>query len=258
MHPSHIHSQILRQILAFQKDIYAKEAGRTPVVLDNYINEFSKSENTVRLLFDHVNFKVLHVSDNVQHVLGYPVKDFMESTMLFPPKLFTSEHCNFLYVWLQWAFSCHYKHGNCDKSRQIMCGIKVKHREGHIMRLLFRQFCLEKTAEGLPIISAISLNDISHLMNVDFYWGRIESGDENNTIHYLISTDKKDVPYDIFTEREKDILRYLAQNIESKEIAKQLFISHHTVDNHRRNMLNKIGARDTTALVQICKMTGII
>jgi DNA-binding CsgD family transcriptional regulator len=37
-----------------------------------------------------------------------------------------------------------------------------------------------------------------------------------------------------------------------------LFISSHTVDNHRRNMIAKTGAKDTTALIQICKMVGII
>jgi DNA-binding CsgD family transcriptional regulator len=46
--------------------------------------------------------------------------------------------------------------------------------------------------------------------------------------------------------------------MESKEVGKILFISSHTVDNHRRNMISRTGARDTTALIQICRMSGII
>jgi DNA-binding NarL/FixJ family response regulator len=42
--------------------------------------------------------------------------------------------------------------------------------------------------------------------------------------------------------------------METKEIAETLFISLNTVDNHRSNMILQTGARDTTALVQLCKM----
>jgi DNA-binding CsgD family transcriptional regulator len=46
--------------------------------------------------------------------------------------------------------------------------------------------------------------------------------------------------------------------MESKEIADVLDISSHTVNNHRRNMITRTGARDTTALIHICKMIGIL
>jgi DNA-binding CsgD family transcriptional regulator len=72
------------------------------------------------------------------------------------------------------------------------------------------------------------------------------------------SIDKISKPYDILTDREIETLRLLAEGKESKEIGKILYISSHTVDNHRRNMINRLGVRDTTGLVQICRMTGII
>ncbi|MBL0053025.1 MAG: hypothetical protein IPP29_16700 [Bacteroidetes bacterium] len=54
------------------------------------------------------------------------------------------------------------------------------------------------------------------------------------------------------------MLKLIAADTDTKEIAKQLFISTATVGNHRSNMIEKIGARDTTALVQLAKMTGMI
>lgn len=51
------------------------------------------------------------------------------------------------------------------------------------------------------------------------------------------------------TEREKDILRLIAQEFTNAEIADKLFISVRTVDAHRRNLLQKIGARNTAGLV---------
>jgi DNA-binding NarL/FixJ family response regulator len=51
------------------------------------------------------------------------------------------------------------------------------------------------------------------------------------------------------TEREKDILRLIAKEHTNQEIADDLFISVRTVDAHRRNLLQKIGARNTAGLV---------
>ncbi len=51
------------------------------------------------------------------------------------------------------------------------------------------------------------------------------------------------------TEREKDIIQLIAQEYTNAEIAEKLFISVRTVDAHRRNLLQKIGARNTAGLV---------
>jgi DNA-binding CsgD family transcriptional regulator len=249
---------LLSEILALQKDIYANEKGKIYVVKDNYLGEFSKSENSVRLIFDHVNFKILQISDNVEKLWGYPAKDFLESQMLFPFKLLTLEHYNFLYEWLKWVLTRHYKYGDTYKAQQAMCGIKVNHKNGSVMRFLVRQNSLEETKEGIPTISAVTLDDVTHLIKADFYWGRIECGKEKRAIHHLFSMDKKDIPNDILSPREKETVILIAEGKESKEIGKLLHISQHTVDNHRRNMIAKIGVRDTTGLVQICKMIGII
>lgn len=51
------------------------------------------------------------------------------------------------------------------------------------------------------------------------------------------------------TARELEILQLLAQDQSSKEIAETLFLSKHTVDNHRKNMLRKTNNRSTVALL---------
>ena len=54
-----------------------------------------------------------------------------------------------------------------------------------------------------------------------------------------------------FTKREKEILRYLALGMSSKQIAGALFISKNTVANHRRNMLRKNGAKSSAELIHL-------
>jgi DNA-binding CsgD family transcriptional regulator len=250
--------QLLRQILGIQKDFYLNETGKSFVMQDSYINKFSQNENSVKVIVDHINLKILHISDTVDRLSGHSIKDFDDFNVLFALKLFTLEHHNFIHVWVKWAFSIFEKKGSACNIRHVLCGVKLNHKKGHTMRLLFRQYPLEETATGLPVISVISIDDISHLMKEDFYWGRVIFGDKIVETNHFFSKDGEDKPYDIITDREKEVLVLLAQGKESKEIGDELFISYHTVDHHRRNMLNKLGVKDTTDLVQICKMVGII
>jgi DNA-binding CsgD family transcriptional regulator len=250
--------QLLNKIFGIQKDIYAKEIHKTAVIKANYINEFSDSENSVRLILDHINFKILHISENVERLSGFSSEELTKLNVLYAIRLISIEHCDFMYIWVQWIVTRHLKYGDSFDAKQSMCGVKMKHKEGRDMRLLFRHYPLETTEEGIATISAITVDDVSHLMKSDFYWGRLECGRVTKQTHHLISLDKKDIPHDILSDREKSIVKLLAQGKESKEIATILFISSHTVDNHRRNMINKIGVRDTTGLIQICKMCGMI
>lgn len=52
------------------------------------------------------------------------------------------------------------------------------------------------------------------------------------------------------TRREKDVLKLIVQEFTNFEISEKLFISVRTVDAHRRNLLEKTGARNTAGLVK--------
>ncbi len=52
------------------------------------------------------------------------------------------------------------------------------------------------------------------------------------------------------TSREIEILELIVNEFSNQEIAEKLFISVRTVDAHRRNMLNKIGVKNTAGLVK--------
>ncbi|HHB90663.1 MAG TPA: response regulator transcription factor [Anaerolineae bacterium] len=54
---------------------------------------------------------------------------------------------------------------------------------------------------------------------------------------------KRQRPEDVLTDRERDILRYVAQGMSNKEIGAALAISPHTVKAHLRHILDKLGLR---------------
>lgn len=52
------------------------------------------------------------------------------------------------------------------------------------------------------------------------------------------------------TEREKDVLKLIVQELTNAEIAEKLFISHHTVETHRKNLISKLNVKNTAGLVK--------
>lgn len=64
------------------------------------------------------------------------------------------------------------------------------------------------------------------------------------------------VPIVGLTEREKEILTYIAQGYTNKEIAKKLVLSHKTIDTHRTNLMKKLGVHNITGLVKYAIANG--
>jgi len=52
------------------------------------------------------------------------------------------------------------------------------------------------------------------------------------------------------TAREKDVLHLICEGLRSREIAERLFISTHTVESHRRNMMLKFNINSSNQLVK--------
>jgi DNA-binding NarL/FixJ family response regulator len=67
---------------------------------------------------------------------------------------------------------------------------------------------------------------------------------------------QNDVP--VITRREKEVLELIAEGMTNNEIAQKLFISQTTVDTHRKNILSKLGAKNTASLIRIATQLKLI
>jgi two-component system nitrate/nitrite response regulator NarL len=52
------------------------------------------------------------------------------------------------------------------------------------------------------------------------------------------------------TQREREIIRFIADGLTAHEIADKLYISHRTVDTHRKNILQKLSLKNIAALTR--------
>ena len=60
------------------------------------------------------------------------------------------------------------------------------------------------------------------------------------------------------TTREREVLYFIAHEFTAKEIASRLFISTHTVDTHRKHLLEKLGVKNTAGMVRRGFEQGIL
>jgi two-component system response regulator NreC len=68
----------------------------------------------------------------------------------------------------------------------------------------------------------------------------------------------KATPWDTLTQREREILKLIAEGYKNKEIAGHLFISLKTVEKHRSNLMRKLDLHNTAALTAFAMEKGII
>jgi DNA-binding NarL/FixJ family response regulator len=67
-----------------------------------------------------------------------------------------------------------------------------------------------------------------------------------------------DAGYDTLTPREQEVVILLAEGLSIKQIAGRLYISPKTVENHRSNIMNKLGLHSTIEVIRYAAKIGLI
>lgn len=132
---------------------------------------------------------------------------------------------------------------------------RTKISSGEYRDLLYQMY-LMYSAIPYPTVYGFQINtDITNMVR------------DQKGYHYYFGNDKSLFRYpdeklltmgNVFSKREFEIIQYIAQGLESHEIAEKLFLSVHTVNTHRRNILIKTGKRNTHELVHELKERGVI
>ena len=60
------------------------------------------------------------------------------------------------------------------------------------------------------------------------------------------------------SEREKEVVRLIAQEMSTAEIAESLHVSVHTINSHRKNILYKLDVKNTTGIYKYALRSGIV
>lgn len=79
------------------------------------------------------------------------------------------------------------------------------------------------------------------------------------------SIDVNDIDFESFScepiivsERENEIIILIAEGRTNTQIAEQLFLSNHTINTHRKNIMAKLGVKNTAGIVMYAVKTNLI
>ncbi len=224
------------------------------------VNLLNNQQGYLMILVDIKHFRIIHVSGSIYEYTGYQIEEFTDKVASNFMTLLDPKHLPFLSVFVSWIINILKNIPINYKSKQNVStwGLKLLHKNGKDMRWYLNFIPLEFDEKANPILGFITIQNITHLIKGEDYWIRGVFGDKEKKVFVYHSNEEKTVEQEIISEREKEVLNYISQGMDTKKIAILMNISTNTVDNHRRNMLARTGTRDTTALVQLCRMMGVI
>jgi two-component system, NarL family, nitrate/nitrite response regulator NarL len=77
-------------------------------------------------------------------------------------------------------------------------------------------------------------------------------------LNSFLKKDHQNPMVEKLSDREHEVLESIATGLTTVEIAKKLFITKNTVETHRKNLLYKVGARNTAELITNAYKKGLI
>lgn len=195
------------------------------------------------------------VSKNFEYALGL---DRSNMTSLGLPYWFSRIHPEDLVIWMKiledlMTFTMTQVKKEDRKKLTFTWNYRVKNNKGEYLNLLEHQTPTYFDEFGKPVIALAHATIVGKEENkpIIAIAKILNSNKEYETLYFKNYSQKLLLPESV-SKREQDVIRLLALNKTSKQIAEKLFISSHTVDGHRRNLLKKLNFSSTNELVQYC------
>jgi DNA-binding CsgD family transcriptional regulator len=200
-------------------------------------------------------------SRNFNAVLGYPSKAFLDEGVQF---VISRVHPLDLTTVLQFMEACHRPTATWFENPEAAtfeCTYRFKHPNAG-WRWVFQQLlALSLTSAGLLDKVIITFSDCTtqKKKSAELHLATLATRrNKSKLLDALIATQKKLETQDarmvahaqLLTSREREVLELVARGYSSKQIAHELSISKHTVESHRKNLLQKLKANNAADLIQ--------
>ncbi|WP_303310023.1 LuxR C-terminal-related transcriptional regulator [Hymenobacter sp. BT730] len=211
-------------------------------------------------IFDASQASYVYISDMVERALGYKAERFLTGGLDFTFSIVHPDDLPGLvrFLELEMDYLDAIPEGQHRLNYRSSYDYRLRCLNGNYMRVLQRNAVLDLNQEGHVLRTLLIISNISHLKKDHSLMTNIIS-DQKTDLLYTYDTESHTLSTDnVLSKRELEILRLLGRDFTSKDIADKLFISVHTVETHRRNMLEKTNIKDTSKLVSFAEAAGLI
>ncbi|MBC3538479.1 LuxR C-terminal-related transcriptional regulator [Rufibacter sediminis] len=198
-------------------------------------------------IFNCLEAQIEYVHENVTSVLGYRPEDFTVANVL------ARMHPEDLPWFLNFenAVTEFFTQLPPDKilKYKVRYDYRLRKADGEYLRILQQVVTIQADGAGGVLRTLGVHTDISHLKPegkpvLSFIGLDGEPSYIDVNVKSIFTSEKG-----ILSKREKEILSLLIEGNHSSQIGEKLYISQHTVNTHRKNMLAKTGAASTSELV---------
>ncbi|MEM8899781.1 MAG: response regulator transcription factor [Bacteroidota bacterium] len=140
----------------------------------------------------------------------------------------------------------------CFKAQKVM--VLSMHQEVSVVKSILKlnpEAFLSKHADEKVLIEAIN-----SVKEGEVYYGEDIKSILIDSLRGADTSPSEMVP--TLSRREIEVLGLIAQEFSTKEIAEKLFLSLHTIETYRKNLLRKLDARNSVGLVAKAYQLGLL
>lgn len=131
-------------------------------------------------------------------------------------------------------------------------------KDGTVIKLQHQVINLELDKSGNILLAGIILTDVSHLGLSHQVKLSIVNPKNNTCFSANAQHPQLICESTVLSKREAEILKLLTKGYNSREIAEKLVISYFTVRTHRKNILEKLGKKNTAEMISYTLSHGLI
>ncbi|WP_218164136.1 response regulator transcription factor [Chitinophaga sancti] len=224
--------------------------------LDNILPPSS----TFLMLINTATYNYEFISKNIQYATGLNRESMYAGGIKY---LLSKVHKDDIQVWITalqdlMTFCMTNVSKGDRKKMSFQYNYRLQVRPDKIINIVENQIPLELDDIGKPVIGLghFTVYDDGIFHPIKAYARMLNKNEEYETLFFK----NYGVQYLLggLSNREQDILRLLALKKTSKEIGTKLFISHHTVDTHRRKILKKLKISSTSEILSYCKENKLL
>jgi DNA-binding CsgD family transcriptional regulator len=217
-------------------------------------NQYVFSNNAAYII-DHSTFTYRYISLNAEDILPISRKELLEKGLSKALELMHPDDLTAIGLIFEKVTNLILTQPKEERFYNHFC-YSMRYLTKHgIMRIYQQNIPITLNESGLPYLGLALVSDITPYAQYEGVTYKLSLNLPGKPVKTILSgsSNHSITP---FTDREKEIVSHLAEGLDSVDIAEKLFISEGTVRTHRKNILEKTGAKNAVHLVRMAVANG--
>ncbi|CAN5583413.1 hypothetical protein BH23BAC1_BH23BAC1_38500 [soil metagenome] len=246
------------KIIGQKRYIFTEE--KNPPVLQHYDLKYNTTciGPCFYLICNTLELKFIEVSKGSRAVIGYSPEEIKKTGWNFLFQIMHTEDIEqgLNIIKLAWDF---YNKLSGDLKKEYICIFyyRVFKKDGSVIKIQHQVINLEIDHNEKISKACIILTDVSHLDLPDLVKLTLIKPNSNICFSATAHHSKLYQELPTLSKREMEILKLIISGFNSRQIAEKLYISFYTVRTHRKNIMEKLGKKNTAELISYSLQNGM-